>query len=53
MLEMIVFAVTLVVANVVSTLILLKVMMSKRFLKKYMEWVNNIINDTIGGFDED
>ena len=42
MLEMIVFAITLVVSNVVAALILLKVVMSKRFMKKYIEVINDM-----------
>ena len=42
MLEMMVFAITLVVSNLVTTLILLKVLMSERVLKKYMKTVSNM-----------
>ena len=47
MLEVIVFAVALVVSNVVATLILMKVFMSKRFLKKYIEVINDM---AVSGF---
>lgn len=43
MLEMIVFAVTLVVANCVSTLLLMRIVMTKRFMKKYLNAVNDMI----------
>jgi hypothetical protein len=45
MLEMMVFAITLVVSNVVTSLILLNVVMSERFLRKYMKTVTNLTLD--------
>ena len=54
MLEMIVLAITLVVANVATTLILMKVVMSKRFLEKYLNTVNDMVNEiAMDSFDED
>lgn len=61
MLEMIMFAIVLaialVVANVAATLILLKFVMSERFLKKYMDTIfsmtNGMYNDFVSEDDED
>lgn len=47
MLNAIIFGVTLVVANVLTTLILLKVMMSKTFLKKYTKWATELTNEIL------
>lgn len=45
MLEMIVFGVILTVSNLVTALILIKVLMSERVLKKYMKTVSNMTTD--------
>lgn len=42
MLEIIVFGLTLVVSNVVASLIVLKVVTSPKVLKKYMETVSDM-----------
>ena len=46
MLEIIVFGLTLVVSNVVATLILLKVLTSPKVLRKYMNTVTDISMET-------
>ena len=51
MLEMVVFAVTLAVSNVAATFIVLKMVMSKRFLKKYMDTINDMV--TLGMDDDE
>lgn len=51
MLKMMVFAITLVVSNVASVLILWKVMMSKRFLKKYMHTVQDLTKEVLEEVD--
>mgnify|MGYP006994357414 CR=1 FL=1 len=45
MLEMIVFGVILTVSNLVTALILIKVLMSERVLKKYMKTVSSMTTD--------
>lgn len=50
MLEVIVFAIALVVANVAASLIMMKVVMSKRFMKKYLRMIENI---ALAGFDDE
>lgn len=45
MLEMMVFAITLVVSNVVAALVVFKVVTSERFLRKYMKSVTSLTLD--------
>lgn len=45
MLEMIVFGVILTVSNLVTALILIKVLMSERVLRKYMKTVSSMTTD--------
>ena len=46
MLEIIVFGLTLVVSNVVATLIIMKVLTSPKVLRKYMNTVTDISMET-------
>lgn len=45
MLEIMVFAITLVVAQVFASLVLIKLFMSEYFIKKYYKWMMKMIKD--------
>ena len=57
MMEMIVFAITLVVAQAVAGIIIMKVCMSKRFIKKYydliMELSEEIAEEALARIEEE
>ena len=52
MLEIIVFAVALVVAQVTAGIIMMKLMLNKGFLKKYSKLVMEISNEIVEEMDE-
>lgn len=53
MLEMAIFAVVFVVAQVMASLILMKLFMSKAFIKKTMKMYTTLVNEAIEEIDLD
>lgn len=53
MMEMIVLGLTIVIAQIVAGVIMMKVFMSKRFLKKYTKIVMDLSNEVVAELIEE
>lgn len=53
MLEMIVLGLTIVIAQIVAGVVMMKVFMSKRFLKKYTKTIMELSNEVIADLIEE
>lgn len=53
MLEMIVLGLTIVIAQIIAGVIMMKVFMSKRFLKKYTKTIMELSNEVIADLIEE
>lgn len=53
MLEMIVLGLTIVIAQIVAGVVMMKVFMSERFLKKYTKTIMNLSNEIVADLMEE
>lgn len=53
MLEMIVLGLTIVIAQIIAGVIMMKVFMSKRFLKKYTKTIMDLSNEVVADLIEE